>query len=250
MMEESYDKVKDLIAKSSHIVFLTGAGMSTESGIPDFRSKGGLYDREEDITYYLSTYYFQQDPIDFWKFYKELFQLETFSQYKPNKGHEWIASLENVNTRITVITQNIDGLHQQSGSAHVIALHGDIQRAYCTLCKREYDMEYVNMQDTPICTNTDHDEEVLKPNVVLFGDTLPGFEDALHSIETCDLFIVMGTSLEVYPANQLPLYAKNHIHVPLVLVNKEQTKMDTHFDETYYGTIGSFVEMMLNKKMV
>jgi NAD-dependent deacetylase len=248
MMEGSYDKVKQLISESGHIVFLTGAGMSTESGIPDFRSKGGLYDREEDITYYLSTYYFQKDPVDFWGFYKDLFQLNTFSQYKPNIGHEWISSLEKMNKRITVITQNIDGLHQQSGSEEVIALHGDIQKAHCPLCKREYSMEYLNEIDTPVCTNKEHKEIILKPNVVLFGDVLPGFEDALQSIETCDLFIVMGTSLEVYPANQLPLYAKNRMRIPLVLVNREQTKMDVHFDEIYYTTIGTFVDMVTTNR--
>ncbi|GGE62742.1 NAD-dependent protein deacylase [Priestia taiwanensis] len=244
-MKESYDKVKKLVSKSGHVVFLTGAGMSTESGIPDFRSKGGLYDREEDITYYLSTYYFQKDPIDFWRFYKELFQLEVFSQYRPNRGHEWIASLETINRRVTVITQNIDGLHQQSGSKHIVALHGDIQKAHCPLCRREYEMEYLNKMDTPVCEDKEHTQTVLKPNVVLFGDVLPGFEEALQSIETCDLFIVMGTSLEVYPANQLPLYAKNRMRIPVVLVNKEQTKMDIHFDEVCYTTIGNFVNAMI-----
>ncbi|WCK57122.1 NAD-dependent protein deacylase (plasmid) [Aneurinibacillus sp. Ricciae_BoGa-3] len=232
-MDEQINALATLIKDIENIVFLTGAGISTASGIPDFRSDNGIWKQEQNREYYLSTYYYQKKPKDFWKKYKEIFNLKLMDGYQPNFGHSFIRELEENGKTVTVLTQNVDGLHQMAGSQHVIELHGTIKTATCPKCKQKYDLDFILEQEIPRCTTTKQDKTcgfILKPDMVMFGDTVMGYKEAEKAIDTCKLFIVLGSSLEVSPVNELPQYAKYDWQTKLVLVNRDPTIKDRLFD--------------------
>jgi len=227
------------IANASTIVVLTGAGMSTESGIPDFRSESGLYTHESNVEYYLSEDYFHKEPVDFWIRFKRMFSLKMMGNFEPNKGHLFLRDLENLGKQVVILTQNIDGLHQKAGSKNVIELHGTLQTATCQKCETKYDLQYLNVHDVPCCTECG---DILKPDVVLFGGIVPKLDEAFDWAADSDLLIAMGTSLEVTPVNQIPLYAG--IESPKVIkaiINKSSTRMDYIFDLVIHEAIGDTV---------
>jgi NAD-dependent deacetylase len=238
-MKEKILTLKAWIDEASTITFFTGAGMSTESGIPDFRSTGGFYDGDENREYYISNYYYQKHPKDFWKRYKEIFELKLMGGYLPNSGHSFIKDLEDFGKKVFVLTQNVDGLHTKAGSFDVTELHGTIQSATCPKCKTSFDLEFINQHDIPRCPN---DQFILKPDVVLFGDEVKSFDSALNKAYAADLFIVMGTSLEVYPVNQIPLYISRSEGIKRVIINKESTKMDDKFHLVFHEKIGDVIK--------
>ena len=214
------DKIEELqvlINSANHIVFFGGAGVSTESGIPDFRSKDGLYKLKskygrpyEEMLYHD---YFYEDTKTFYKFYKEFM----ITDAKPNKAHDFLAKLEKKKD-VTIITQNIDGLHQIAGSTKVIELHGSIHRNYCTRCGRFYSLkEMLSLGEIPICP---YCKGVIKPDVTLYQEMLSeeAIEKAINALRKADLLIVAGTSLKVYPANGLINYYRGN---RIVVINKE-----------------------------
>ena len=221
MNEEKIQEFKELVDKSNNIVFFGGAGVSTESGIPDFRSKDGLYNQKykyppEEI---LSHEFFIENTEEFYKFYKD--KMNSL-KYEPNITHKKLAYLEQEGKLKAVITQNIDGLHQKAGSKNLLELHGSVLRNYCIKCNKFYDAEYVfNSEGIPKCTCGG----IIKPDVVLYGESLDEevLEKSVYVIAKADLMIVGGTSLMVSPANGLIRYFRGN---NLVLINKDKTPYD------------------------
>lgn len=228
-------KFKEIIGNSNSIVFFGGAGVSTESGIPDFRSKDGLYNMKykyppEQI---LSHTFFKENTEEFYKFYKD--KLNSL-KYEPNITHYTLANLEKNGKLTSVITQNIDGLHQKAGSTRVHELHGSVLRNYCIKCHNFYDAEYVFNSKTiiPTCKCGG----IIKPDVVLYEEPLDNnvYEEALKDISHCDVLIIGGTSLAVYPASYLVRYFKgNHI----ILINKDKTPFDSNADLVINDSLGN-----------
>ena len=217
-MVEKIKKLQELIDSSNHIVFFGGAGVSTESGIKDFRSKDGLYNLHSKYgTSYeemLSHTYFFRHTETFYEFYRE-FMINTSA--KPNAAHKFLAELEK-KKHVTVVTQNIDGLHQMAGSKNVLELHGSIHRNTCLDCYEKYSLEDILKMDTvPKCPRCGG---LIKPDVTLYEESLDMdvLNEAVYQIAHADLMIIAGTSLRVYPASGL-IHYYNGKH--LVVINKE-----------------------------
>ena len=216
------DKLKKIIEESNNIVFFGGAGVSTESGIPDFRSKDGLYNQKYDYPpeQILSHDFFYYNTEEFYKFYKD--KMNSLN-IEPNITHYKLTELEKRGKLKAVITQNIDGLHTKAGTKNVLELHGSIYRNYCIKCGKFYDAKYVfNSKDVPKCECLG----IIKPDVVLYSEPLNDtFEKAIQYIEKCDTLIVAGTSLTVYPAASLIRYFSGD---NLILINKDKTPYDNY----------------------
>lgn len=229
----SVEKLKQIIDKSNNIVFFGGAGVSTESGIPDFRSVDGLYSQRYKFSpeIILSHSFFLNHTKDFYQFYKDkMICLDA----KPNITHKTLARLEQENKLKAVITQNIDGLHQMGGSKEVIELHGSIYRNYCMNCHKSYGVQDIlNADDIPRCTCGG----VLKPDVVLYEEGLDEdiLESSVNYISNADVLIIGGTSLSVYPAAGLIRYFKGS---QLILINRSTTDFDNRADLLIQGTLG------------
>lgn len=225
--------LQQLIDQSRRIVFFGGAGVSTESGIPDFRSVDGLYHQKYDYPpeTMLSHDFFVRHPEEFFRFYRDkMLPL----QAKPNPAHQKLAELEQAGKLIAVITQNIDGLHQKAGSQKVYELHGSVHRNYCTLCGKFYDAGFIrNTQGIPRCDCGG----IIKPDVVLYGESLDSrvMEGAARAIDQADLLIVGGTSLVVYPAAG---FVANYRGEKLVLINRDPTPYDSRADYLFQDSIG------------
>lgn len=215
-MDDKINLLKNWIEESKNIVFFGGAGVSTESGIPDFRSKDGLYNQKFDYPpeIILSHTFFYNHTDLFFKFYKEKMDLRKF---KPNIAHKYLNKLEKNGKLSGIITQNIDGLHQKAGSKNVYELHGSIYRNYCLKCGEFYDADYIfESNNTPVC----HCGGIIKPDVVLYEEPLDEnvINRTIDLIKNCDLLIIAGTSLKVYPAcDFINFYTGNR----KVLINKE-----------------------------
>lgn len=210
------------VEASNQIVFFGGAGVSTESGIPDFRSVDGLYHQEYDFPpeTILSHTFYVQHPEEFYRFYRNKMLCLTA---KPNAAHKMLARLEQAGKLQAVITQNIDGLHQQAGSKTVLELHGSVHRNYCQDCHALYDAEYMlKSEGVPRCAKC---QGAIKPDVVLYEESLDMdvMRKAIAYISQADLLIVGGTSLAVYPAAGLIDYYRGN---QLVLINRDATPMD------------------------
>lgn len=220
-MNKKIDAFNTIIKESQNIVFFGGAGVSTESGIPDFRSKDGLYHQTykyppEEI---LSHHFFINHTEDFFEFCRNKMNA---LDYKPNITHIKLAELEKQGKLKAIVTQNIDGLHQKAGSKTVYELHGSILRNYCMDCGKFYDAKTVfSSKSIPYCKCGD----IIKPDVVLYEESLDNsvVSSAIHAISNCDTLIVAGTSLTVYPASSLIHYYKGN---NLILINKDVTPYD------------------------
>jgi len=221
-----------LISESKNIVAFTGAGISAESGIPTYRDKDGLWNKY-DPSKYADIRYFRKDPSYYWKFFRDI-RSASFAHAKPNRAHNSLTHLEKEGKLKGVITQNIDGLHQMSGTRAVHELHGSSRNFYCLSCGQYHDLDSTVVQLKnklpPECTEC---SGILRPDVVLFGEALP--QDILQiSSEitcACDLFIVIGSSLLVQPAASLPVMAKEN-GAKLVIINMESTPLDHIADLT------------------
>lgn len=215
------DKLNVFIKQSSNAVFFGGAGVSTASGIPDFRGKGGLYTGDLPAEVYLSHSFFVRNTKKFFEFYRSKM---LYPNAKPNVVHSTLASLEKAGKLRPVITQNIDGLHQMAGSRNVIELHGSVNRNYCLDCGEFYGVDYIlNSKGVPKCAKCGG---VIKPDVVLYEEPLSDTEwsRAYKAIEEADLIIVGGTSLSVYPASSLLYNTNGKI---LCLINNQPTSFDS-----------------------
>lgn len=225
--------LKSWVQESRNIVFFGGAGVSTESGIPDFRSVDGLYSQEyayppETI---LSHSFYIRRPEEFYRFYRKKM---LFPGAKPNRAHLALAKLEREGRLKAVITQNIDGLHQAAGSREVLELHGSVRRNYCERCGKFYSMEQVlTMEGVPKCSC----QGIIKPDVVLYEEALDDqvLSRSIQYIRNADVLIVGGTSLVVYPAAGLIDYYRGN---KLVLINKSATSRDGQADLVICGSIG------------
>lgn len=231
---EKVEEFLELVKESDNIVFFGGAGVSTESGIPDFRSVDGLYNQKYDYPpeAILSHTFYKRDTEEFYRFYKDKMLC---LNAKPNQAHLKLAELEQAGKLKAVVTQNIDGLHQAAGSKKVFELHGSIHRNYCTKCAKGFDARYIQKADKiPLC---DECGGVIKPDVVLYEEGLDNktMEDAIFYISHADMLIIGGTSLAVYPAAGLIDYYRGN---KLVVINKTTTPMDSRADLVIQGSIG------------
>jgi len=218
-----WDTISDKLRKAEKIVFVTGAGISQESGIPTFRGKDGLW-RKYDPMKLATIDAFYEDPKLVWEWYEE--RRQNILNANPNPGHVAIAELEKYK-QVCILTQNIDGLHQRAGSTNVYELHGSIITIKCTVCDFKNKITSGFLQLPPLCKCGN----ILRPDVVWFGEALPQdvWESAIVHASTCDAMIVVGTSLEVSPANLLPVYAKQN-GAMIIEVNVEQTHMSSSMD--------------------
>ena len=233
------EKLQEWVRESDNIVFFGGAGVSTESGIPDFRSVDGLYHQQYDYQpeTILSHTFYRQKPEEFYRFYRaKMLCLDA----KPNAAHTKLAQWEQEGKLKAVVTQNIDGLHQAAGSKVVLELHGSVLRNYCERCGASYDAEYIlQSEGVPACTCGGS----IKPDVVLYEEGLDQktLSDAVHYISGADVLIVGGTSLAVYPAAGLLDYYRGK---KLVLVNKTPTPRDSIADLIVQGSIGEIFSQL------
>ena len=232
-MEEKIQEFKQLIEESNNIVFFGGAGVSTESGIPDFRSKDGLYNEKysyppEQI---LSHTFFMNNTAEFYKFYKDKMNCLKF---EPNITHIKLSELEQKGKLKAVVTQNIDGLHQKAGSKKVYELHGSVLRNYCMNCNKFYDAEYIfNCDEIPKCSCGG----IIKPDVVLYQEGLDDetVMNSIRAIRNADILIVAGTSLTVHPAAGLINYFGGR---KLILINRDKTDFDYKADLVINESLG------------
>lgn len=231
------EQLKEWIAESDQIVFFGGAGVSTESGIPDFRSQDGLYRQQyayppEQI---LSHTFYLKNPEEFYRFYRNKM---ISPQAKPNKAHLALAKLEQAGKLKAVITQNIDGLHQMAGSREVLELHGSVHRNFCTRCGRFYGLSQIlETEGIPRCSCGG----MIKPDVVLYEESLDmdTLSKAVMYIKKADMLIIGGTSLTVYPAAGLVDYYSGS---RLVLINRDVTPLDNRADLAIKGKIGEILD--------
>ena len=226
------ETLKKWLDESSNIVFFGGAGVSTESHIPDFRSTGGLYNQQYDYPpeTILSHSFYMRKPEEFYRFYRNKM---LFPNAEPNRAHKALAKLEEMGKLKAVVTQNIDGLHQKAGSREVLALHGSVLRNYCTRCGKLYGLDAsLNSTGVPKCTCGG----TIKPDVVLYEEGLDSetIEKSVNYIANADVLIIGGTSLTVYPAAGLIDYYRVH---KLVLINKSVTPKENRADLVISGPI-------------
>ena len=240
----SVEKLKSIISSSSNIVFFGGAGVSTESNIPDFRSEKGIYNTKSKYgyspEYMLSHTFFIEHTDEFFEYYKNQM---IYKDEKPNQAHLALAKLEQEGKLKAVITQNIDGLHQHAGSRNVLELHGSVQRNYCMKCNKSFDLDYVlDASTTPKC---DACKGIVKPDVVLYEEMLG--QDILNragqAVYHADVLIVGGTSLAVYPAAGLVEYYRGN---KLVLINLSATPYDNRADLIIRDSIGKVLQKAIS----
>lgn len=233
-LREKIAAFQQMLDESHYIVFFGGAGVSTESGIPDFRSVDGLYHQQYDYPpeTILSHTFYRRNPEEFYRFYKNKM---LFLDAKPNMAHKKLAQWEAEGKLKAVITQNIDGLHQAAGSKNVLELHGSVLRNYCEDCGAFYDVDYIKKAEgVPHCEKCGG---MIKPDVVLYEEGLneDTVQQAIRAISNADLLIIGGTSLVVYPAAGLINYFRGK---HLVLVNKSATDRDSEADLLISASIG------------
>lgn len=237
---DSLVELHRLIVNSTGIVVLSGAGMSTESGIPDFRSPGGIWE-DDDLMAAMSERYLRLHPEDFWHKFKFGFMSPDYLGAKPNVGHYALAQLEQQGKDVAIFTQNVDGLHQSAGNRHVYELHGNIRTATCPRCQQEYDISYIFAHEVPQCEWVNPKgqvcDTVLRPDTVLFGQTVRYYEEAVRTIQTADLLLVLGTSLTVEPVADLPSYVQCD-RTKLAIINLDVTHYDEFADVVVRGKVG------------
>ncbi len=233
-----YSQLIEWIKNSRSTVFFGGAGVSTESGIPDFRSQDGLYHQKyayppEEI---ISHSFFMHDTEEFYRFYKDRM---IYEDAKPNRTHKVLVEMEKKGLCDAVITQNIDGLHQAAGSKNVIELHGSVLRNTCMRCGKKYDLNYVmEHEGVPRCEKCGG---IVKPDVVLYEEGLneEDIENAIRAIEEAEVLIIGGTSLVVYPAAGMIRYYRGN---KLVLINRSSTPYDNYANLVFHDSLGNVFE--------
>ncbi len=242
--EKRLEEIKHLIRKAEHITVLTGAGMSVESGVAPFRGENGLWEKY-DAEEYASLKAFEENPEKSWRLFK--IQIKETMAAEPHEGHRALAELEKRNLE-SIITQNIDGLHQRAGNENVIELHGSLSRLICPSCDRKYEtqdfLETIMDDEIPTCDCGD----ILRPEVVLFGEPLPerAMERTFAESNNCDLMFVVGTSAVVQPAASIPIWAKSS-GAEIVELNLERTPLtDEISDHFLKGKAGDILPSLLD----
>ncbi len=246
--EKKISEAAKIIKESNNIVVFTGAGISTESGIEDFRSEGGLWSKY-DPSIYASYYHFLEDPSKFWEMHSEL--EGTVANAEPNRAHYGIAELEKLGKVKAIVTQNIDMLHQKAGSNSynnipIYELHGSYGVLECVKCRKDFDYDEIDTKSVkyPVCDCSGY----IKPKVVLFGESLPPgvLDGAMNACANSDCFIMVGSSLLVSPANIMPGIARKY-GAKVIFINKENTVMDDLADIFLKGSAGDIFEELLKK---
>lgn len=249
MSESNLEKAAQIIKDSHEIVVFSGAGISTESGIPDFRSENGIWTRY-DPSIHANYFVFLENPEPFWTMHNEL--SEELGEAEPNEAHKAITELEKMGKIRSVITQNIDMLHQRAGSGDhndvpIYELHGSYAKIECIRCGKEYDLEEINtnVEPYPVC---DDCSGYVKPKVILFGESLPPgvFNSAIRSVRNADCLIMVGSSLQISPANSVPSTAKQH-GAKVIFINKEPTIMDDLADVILRGKAAEIFTNLMKK---
>ena len=243
--ENKINQLRLLIEESDNIVFLGGAGVSTESGIPDFRSGEGIYNQESGLKYrpidIISHTFFMEHPAEFYDFYRRKL---LYPDAKPNKAHKALVRLEKQGKLKAIITQNIDNLHQEAGSKITIELHGSVFRNYCMECGKKFNLKYVLEHDgIPYC---DKCGGMIRPDMVLYEENLEhqNVDGAINAIKKADLLIIGGTSLTVYPAATFAQFLKND---KVVIINKSSTYLDLQALLTIHDSIGEVLDSAIPK---
>ena len=243
--DQKLNKFADILDSSKYVVFLGGAGVSTESGIPDFRSKNGLYHRKnKKFSAYKPEYLLSYDclkhkPEIFFDYYRNNLDARAV---EPNPAHFKLAEMEERGQLIGVVTQNIDGLHQKAGSKNVQEIHGTIWRNYCVSCGAEYDENYIfdSKDKIPVCEKCG---KMVRPDVTLYGEFLPeeAYQNAINMMNSADCLIIGGTSLEVGSAAQLAhLFHGEH----LIIINKGKTKLEGRAELVFHDSIGKVLSAL------
>ena len=243
--DQKLNKFADILDSSKYVVFLGGAGVSTESGIPDFRSKNGLYHRKnKKFSAYKPEYLLSYDclkhkPEIFFDYYRNNLDARAI---EPNPAHFKLAEMEERGQLIGVVTQNIDGLHQKAGSKNVQEIHGTIWRNYCVSCGAEYDENYIfdSKDKIPVCEKCG---KMVRPDVTLYGEFLPeeAYQNAINMMNSADCLIIGGTSLEVGSAAQLAhLFHGEH----LIIINKGKTKLEGRAELVFHDSIGKVLSAL------
>lgn len=245
--EKKFAQLKQLIAESERIVFLGGAGVSTESGIPDFRSGQGIFNQDSGLEYrpvdIISHSFFSKHPEEFFDFYRRKL---CYPNAKPNKAHKALVRLERRGKLLAVITQNVDNLHQLAGSKKTIELHGSVCRNYCVSCGAKYSLDFIlNTEGVPECTECGG---MVRPDIVLYEEHLDhlNIDRAVSAIEKADLMIIGGTSLTVYPA---ATFAQFLPHDRVVIINKSSTYLDLQAMLTIHDSIGDVLDETIPKRV-
>lgn len=243
--EKKLEQLKQLIKESKYIVFLGGAGVSTESGIPDFRSGEGIFNQESGLSYrpvdIISHSFFEAHPEEFYDFYRRKL---CYPNARPNKAHRALVRLEKQGKLKATITQNIDNLHQMAGSKTTIELHGSVFRNYCVDCGEKYDLNFVlKSKGVPRCTKCGG---IVRPDVVLYEEHLEheNIDNAVKAIKKADLLIIGGTSLTVYPAATFAQFLKSD---RVVIINKSSTYLDLQAMLTIHDSIGTVLDTVISK---
>ena len=238
-MSKEIESIREILREAKHVVFFGGAGVSTESGIPDFRGSGGLYTSEgEGNEYYLSRRCLTINPLAFYNFYNKNM---VYPDAKPNRAHYALAKLEEKGILKSVITQNIDGLHQSAGSRRVIELHGTVSRSYCMRCGKVCEPNVLGKDEIvpkcPACGG------IVRPDVTLYGEALDGFtfRDAENEIAAADVLIVGGSSLTVYPAASL---VGNFEGKHLIIINYSPTDYDRSAEFVIRESVGEVLSAL------
>ena len=242
---QKIDALNEMIEEAGHIVFLGGAGVSTESGIPDFRSKDGLYHKSDKKfrtykpEYLLSYDCLHKKPEVFFDYFRSKLDSRSF---RPNAAHQKLAEMEEKGKLDGVITQNIDGLHQKAGSYNVWEIHGSALRSYCVSCHAEYGADFIfeNTEAVPHCPKCG---KMVRPDVTLYGELLPldAYEEATRLIRNADLLIIGGTSLAVGSAAQLAhMYHGKY----LIIINKGKTRLEGKADLVFHDSIGKIMDQV------
>ncbi|MEA2030770.1 MAG: NAD-dependent deacylase [candidate division Zixibacteria bacterium] len=239
-IKDELNRAVGLIKKSSHTTAFTGAGVSVESGIPPFRGKDGLWSTIDPV--FLDTSYFYKYPEKSWQLIKEIFY-DSFGKAKPNYAHYALAELEDKKLLDTIITQNIDNLHQKAGSKEVLEFHGTSKNLVCTKCGKQFEASERLLDNLPPkCTDC---SGILKPCFIFFGEPIPeparsrSFEEA----EIADVFILIGTTGEIQPASMIPIVAKNN-HVKIIEINIEESNYTNNITDVFLK--GKATEIMKN----
>ena len=242
MESNIYENLNHILKKANHICFFGGAGVSTNSGLLDFRSKDGLYNIKSkygcSYEEMLSIDYFLKRPITFYKFYKE-FMIKP--NVRANKAHIALKTFNDEYNNVSIVTQNIDGLHQDAGSTNVIEIHGSIFRNYCPRCFKHYDIDKITHSiGVPLCSCGG----IIRPDVVLYGEPLESdvWYDAANAFARADVLIIGGTSLNVYPAVDLIRYYRGKC---LIIINKEKTPYDHLAQFVFHEDIGEVLEKIM-----
>ena len=235
-------RAAEAIKKAKHVIALTGAGISTESGIPDFRSKDGLWSRY-DIEEYGYIHNLMENPARVWEMFADM--IKTFRDAKPNRAHYALAEMEKMGILQAIITQNVDSLHTMAGSKNVVEIHGNMRELYCMACGRKYGYEDVDLDKLPpqcICGG------IIRPHVILFGEELP--RDAIMKAYAyagkSDAIIVAGTSCAVYPAAEIPLIVKRR-GGKIIEINREKTEISHLADYSIRGNLGEVLPALLEE---